>query len=178
MAFTTADRTPSELSAQLKAAGLSAADAASIIAFLNPGADGLIPVETATTAGNPVPEVLAPDGDRPQVLDLQSAVNTACDRTSVSDNRIAGGGEVAGSSPGAASLNRVDGRVTCDGGVGGRGSRFRLFGWLWSPGSARCGLTPSLPRPQSCRGTSRSSGSPGRSLRPRRSWRSGFCSAG
>ena len=76
MAFTTADLTPSELRAQLKAAGLSAADAASIIAFLNPGADGLIPVETATTAGNPVPELLAPDGDRPQVLDLQSAVNT------------------------------------------------------------------------------------------------------
>jgi hypothetical protein len=76
MAFTTADLTPSELSAQLRVAGLSAANAASIIAFLDPGADGLIPVETATTAGNPVPEVLAPDGDRPRVLDLQSAVNT------------------------------------------------------------------------------------------------------
>jgi len=72
MAFTTTDLTPDQLTAQLQAAGLTPTDISHLMSLLTPGADGLIPTETATTAGA-MPEVLAADGDRPQVLDITAS---------------------------------------------------------------------------------------------------------
>jgi hypothetical protein len=72
MAFTTTDLTPDQLTAQLQAAGLTPTDISHLTSLLTPEADGLIPTETATTAGA-IPEVLAPDGDPPQVLDITAS---------------------------------------------------------------------------------------------------------
>jgi hypothetical protein len=67
MAFTTTDLTPDQLTAQLQAAGLTPSDISNLMSLLTPGADGLIPTETATTAGA-IPE-------EPMVIDCKCSTS-------------------------------------------------------------------------------------------------------